>query len=176
MQLSIELIDWVEAVTRNNAGTLHNDLVEINDGFEPSSWVRSPAQWPSDSSIQYTSVQVACNDIKANLPNDNQEHFRNSIGILFNLDGLSFELPNPMECWFMALAPITVQCVAQNFDSIDFETIRELFKQHCTSESPHKLFDDNADYENDFHSYLIQWKQAVDECSMRKWGILAHCG
>jgi len=174
MQLSVELIEWQEAVARNIASTLHDDLAEINDGVEPSTWVRSPEAWPSDSANQYTAVQVACVDIGKQLEDDSC--FRDSIGVIFSSDGLPFELDNPMECWFMAMSPDTIRNVARNFNSVNFNSMAEPFRQHCSSDTPFKLFDQDSDFEDDFFSYLIQWKQAIDESAARNWGLLAHCG
>jgi hypothetical protein len=57
--------------------------------------------------------------IRIRLDPINKGHFEESVGILFSSQ--PFELPKPMEYWFLALAPSTVGKIADNFDSLSFD-------------------------------------------------------
>jgi hypothetical protein len=154
MQINVSLTDWKETLDRANSGTLADDLADDN----PCVWARAPESWRSDSSIQFMNFEEAYSFIAPHLSAENRKTADESIGALFRMDAI-YELDSAMECWFMAISPNTIKNILNNLAGVDFAPFRKLYDQHCPESIKSGLTDD--DYQEDFYSYVIQWRDAL---------------
>lgn len=111
--------------------------------------------------------------IAPHLSPENRKNADDSIGVLFQMDGI-FELECEMECWFLAISPNSIKQMVNCLARVDFTPFRELYVQHCPDSIKSGLTDD--DFQEDFYSYLIQWRDAMYNALDRKWGLLGHIG
>ena len=169
MQINVTLADWKEVLRRESAGTLEQDLT----ADDSESWTCDPDSWWSDSSIQFYNLEEAYAAMAPQLPPDNRRNADDSIGKLFRMDAV-YDLDTQMECWFMAISPKCLKRILDSLAAVDFSPFRELYDQHCPESVKSGLTDD--DYQENFYSYIIQWRDAMSNSLDRGWGLLGHIG
>ena len=154
MQLSIFLVDWPEITFREQAGPLPNDF--CNTGTEEG-WIEDPPDYWCDSSLLYQAIFTTWLSMRREFDAQNDDHARKSFDMLLGPDS-PFELIHPMQCWFLAISPMTLSSVSVHLNAFDFSPISKLFDKHCGESD----LDYIESYEDGFLPYMMQWKNAVD--------------
>ena len=168
MQVSVCFVNWNHVKQLD----LNNELVDaLCERDDTENWIRYPKSWWSDSSIQFDAVVSVWRKILPLLTGGNSHAAKNSIGKLF---GSPFpnELRNPMDHWFIAISPTTIQDIVNNLEMIDFDCVANLFDQHCDEFERQTLLS----YDDDFVGYCRQWQGAMDESASLSLGLLGHYG
>jgi hypothetical protein len=173
MQVSCSLIQWSEAKRRHAAGTLADDLMNL-EGDED--WIYNPdrIQW-SDSASQFFAVGNAYAALEPHLDESNRRHADASISVVLGrraeseVDELGMRDP---ESYFLVLPPGRVAEIADHFSRIDFAPFPELFEAHCPDDD-RELFEDGEEW---FMSYIEQWKEVFVEAAEKERGVLCQIG
>jgi hypothetical protein len=168
LQLSASLVDWPEITFRERSGPLPGDFCNI--GMEEG-WIEDPPDDWCNSSIIYQSIFTTWLKIRKDLDAENQKHANGSFDLLLGVDS-PYELTYPMECWFLAISPTTVESVSAHLEAFNSSPLEKLFEKHCVESD----LDYIESYQDGFYPYLMQWKAVVGTAKKMGWGILGHCG
>ena len=166
MQVNCSIVDWSEATCRYKAGTLEDDLMDL-DGEEK--WIRDANAW-GDSSMQFFAARRIYQALAPHLSTDNRARGDATLGFVLG-EELVDDLNAEMECWFRILSPERVTRVASDFQSFDYSELEKLYENHCPS--------DDREYAStfeEFKEYVDQWQLAFTEAAEEGRGVFCHCG
>ena len=168
MQVSACFVDWPEITFRQENGPLPPEFCDT--GLEEG-WIEDPTSWRDDSAIFYEAISEAWRTISLELDADNRAHAVESFDLLFGREP-KYELVHSMECWFIAMSPETVSSVSTHLSALSFDEIKNVFGKLNDELDLHYI----ENYDDGFHPYLLQWKQAINEAQKMRWGLLGHYG
>jgi hypothetical protein len=166
VQVSCSIVDWSEVTHRHAAGTLEDDLMDIEVDEE---WFRS-ADALGDSAMQFFEAGRIYQALATHLSADNRAHGDASLGLVLG-EELVDDLEAEMECWFRIISPERVSRIASEFQRFDCSELAELYEKHCPAED--REYSSNFD---EFKEYVDQWKAAFAEAAAEGRGIFCNCG
>ncbi|MDC0325527.1 hypothetical protein OAM01_02100 [bacterium] len=170
MIINIYLADWVEALRRNLAGSLADD---IRSAECPTHWLASPATWTPTDVGSFSHVIESLERLKPFMGSHNTRHLLPATDGLFECSQ-NFQLEEPMGRQFIAISPQSSEKIAKGLNAADFDAIRPFYYKHCPADRCTGSTDDR--YETCFRSVLLQWRDATVEAASRSWGLLGHAG
>lgn len=170
MKINIYLADWAEALRRNLAGSLADD---IRSAECPTNWLAFPATWTPTNVDSLSHVIVSLERLKPFMDSHNTRHLLPATDGLFEYS-LNFQLDEPMGRQFIAISPQSSVEIAKGLNAADFDAIRPLYYKHCPADGCTGSTDNR--YETCFRSVLLQWRDATVEAASRSWGLLGHVG
>jgi hypothetical protein len=169
MNVSCDRIDWSEARRRSAAGTLGEDLREI-EGDED--WVQSLSlddDW-CDSGTMFSSACRLYEVLAPHLDPETRELAAESLGRLFTEGGID-DLGAKLDDYIFTFSPERVTEMSRRLNAIDVDRFAPVFESHCPAEER----DDFRNFQ-DFRWYFEQWKKACSEAAEHKHGMLVHMG
>ena len=166
MQLSCSIVDWAEVSRRRVAGSLADDLMEVEGDEE---WLAEVDDW-YDSAATWSSAQRVYSAIAPHLNPANRRHGDESLRVVFGSEPID-DLAAGLECYVQTWSPQRVRQVATAFAKLDYDDLASAFGEHF----PEAERDFFADFE-EFQQYCEQWQGAIDDAAEQERGIFCHCG
>ena len=166
MQVSCSIVDWAEISRRHAAGTLSDDLMDLEGDEE---WFGEIEDW-YDSAATWSSAQRVYAALAPHLSSSNRSYGDHSLRIVFGSESVD-DLNANLDCYVQVWSPQRVQQIATAFQKLDDADLARAFAAHC----PKDERDFFADF-NEFKEYCEQWKRAIDDAAEQGRGVLCHCG
>lgn len=168
MNVTCSIIDWTDAKRRLAAGTLSDDLEEVEGGED---WIQPAGDedsW-SDSGYLMTLVNLAYQAMAPHLEEKNRSHAEASIGFVLApgkraVDDLGLKV----EEYYLTLAPERVAQIARDFEQIDFAPFAELHEKYGRAAADDEYLED---YDH-VQEYFDQWKAVFVQAARDARGIV----
>jgi hypothetical protein len=166
MQLGCSTVDWSEISKRHAAGTLADDLMEIEGDEE---WVCEVEDW-YDSAATWSSARQIYEALAPHLSPANRRHGDASLGVCLGKQEFD-DLDAKMECYVQVWSPERVQQLSQALEKFDFAELQQAYGEHHTADEEDCI----ADFD-ELQEYCEQWQRVLSEAADEGRGILCHCG
>jgi hypothetical protein len=173
MQTDCILINWEEALSKANAGTLLDDVLEAGSN-EP--WLYRPSckEWPSDSTLQYLAVAKFIKVSASALSSTSQTALAESVAKFIAEVPDADDLPGALgdEGCIAMISPTNAAKMSKAMASIDREELKRCFEKH-----PNTAWADILQsFDEDVWQYLDQWRRMLDLAAARGMGLHAFMG
>ncbi len=157
MEININIVDWNEAEKRAKAGTLEDDLFDIEGGED---WIDVSKKWLNESYFDYCTIGESIDRHKNVLSKENLATCDQSISLFLNETSvMPRELGDALdeEYYVGAISPQTMKEIIYYCSKIDTKTLTDVFGQEA-------------------QQYIEEWINVFNEALSRNRGLFVHVG
>lgn len=172
MQISPDLVKWNIVREKATAGTLEDDLLEIDEGDD---WADNQCSWANDSFMHYCHIGEAVDLLVPNLEGELRFACEKSLSWLFNETGdMPKELGDALdpEYFVASISPATIEQLIADFKKVDRSTLLNEYVRHIGKD----LQDNIGEPKHNFIGYIEQWVNALGEARAKGMGLIVHVG